>query len=100
MIGFCWGGEAIEQLGTGGIFAQAASVHGVHANANNFQAAKVAGCNIVYHTVPGDECFPETVQDALRNVEASVTVYEGREHGFAVRGDFAGNSALKEAADR
>jgi carboxymethylenebutenolidase len=99
MIGFCWGGLAIEQLSTTGGFAAAASVHGCHEGADNFKAAKAAGCGIAYHTVPGDESFPEAAQKALLEVGAPVTVYEGMEHGFAVRGDFAGDAKLKTAAD-
>ena len=30
IVGFCWGGLAIEQLSTTGVFAAAASVHGIH----------------------------------------------------------------------
>lgn len=99
LIGFCWGGLAIEQLSSKGIFAEAASVHGCHENAENFVAAKAKGCNIAYHTVPGDESFPEDAQKKLLAAGAPVTVYDGQEHGFAVRGDFKGNQALKQAAD-
>lgn len=100
VIGFCWGGLAIEQLATRGDFAQAASVHGCHEAADNFLAAKASGCQIVYHTVSGDESFPVGAQEQLRAAGASVTVYEGMEHGFAVRGDFAHNAELKAAADK
>mmetsp|Transcript_2428 Transcript_2428/g.4703 ORF Transcript_2428/g.4703 Transcript_2428/m.4703 type:complete len:254 (-) Transcript_2428:279-1040(-) len=100
VIGFCWGGLAIEQLSTTGAFAAAASVHGCHEAAQNYLEAKAAGCNIAYHTVPGDESFPLAAQQALLAAGASVQVYDGMEHGFAVRGDFKGNPALKAAADR
>jgi len=100
LIGFCWGGIAIEQLSTTGVFAQAASVHGCHESSKNYLAAKAKGCNIEYHTVPGDDSFPKEAQAKLREAGASVSIYEGMEHGFAVRGDFAGNPALKAAADK
>lgn len=66
VIGFCWGGCAIEQLSTKGIFAQMASVHGCHDNAANYEAAKANGTQIMYHTVPNDESFPEDAQSARR----------------------------------
>ena len=99
VIGFCWGGLAIEQLSTKGVFSQAASCHGRHEGADNFKAAKATGCDIVYHTVPGDESFSAAAQDLLKAASASVTVYDGMEHGFVVRGDFDGNATLKKAAD-
>merc|ERR1712094_5730 len=99
VIGFCWGGCAIEQLSTTGTFVQCASVHGCHENAENYLAAKAKGCNIVYHTVPGDDSFPEDAQKKLIEAGASVTIYGGMEHGFAVRGDFAGNPELRTKAD-
>jgi len=100
VIGFCWGGLAIEQLSAKGIFSKAASCHGCHENADNYHAANAAGCTIEYHTVPGDDSFPAPAQELLKEAGASVIVYDGMEHGFVVRGDFKGNAALKEAADR
>lgn len=99
VIGFCWGGIAIEQLSTLGVFSEAASVHGCHESPDNYNAAKAAGCNIAYHTVPDDESFQAPAQNLLRNAGASVTVYDAMYHGFAVRGDFENNPALKSAAD-
>ena len=99
VIGFCWGGLALEQLSIKKMFVQAASCHGCHETADNFKAAKAAGCEIVYHTVPGDESFTADTQGLLKAAGASVTVYDGMEHGFVVRGDFKGNAALKKAAD-
>ena len=87
-------GEARNRAASSkGIFAEAASVYGCHENAENF-AAKAK--DATSPTVPGDESFPEDAQKKLL-AGAPVTVYDGHEHGFAVRGDF--KVALKQAAD-
>ena len=84
-------------------FQKAASVHGCHdakLSPPNFTEAKTKGCDVEYHTVPGDESFPDDAMAALRDVGASVTVYEGLEHGFAIRGDFKGDDKLRENANK
>ncbi len=130
VIGFCWGGLAVERLALANgnasdaiLFERAASVHGVHnaekppvdekvetppysSSVGVFEAArrgafnKNKACKIEYHTVPGDDSFPPEAMEALRAAGATVEVYEGMEHGFAVRGDFKGDKNLRESADR
>ena len=68
-------------------------------NSRGTTSLKAKSCTIEYHTVPGDDSFPEAAQKLLQDAGAPVTIYDGMEHGFAVRGDFAGNAALKKAAD-
>lgn len=100
MIGFCWGGCAIDQLSKTGNFVQAASCHGVHGSADSFTNAKAKGCNVVYHSIDGDDFFKEEVQEALRKKGATVNVYTGMYHGFAIRGDYANNEELQKAANK
>jgi len=100
VVGFCWGGIGVEKLAGLGAFASASSIHGVHDNADGYLRAVASGCKeLTYHTVPEDVMFPKTAIDALQKEGANVRIWDGMQHGFAVRGDFQNNSEQKKAAD-
>jgi dienelactone hydrolase len=56
--------------------------------------------------VVGDAFFSKETQDALRDAQVAagkaggVSVYEGVNHGFVTRGDYANDASVKDAADK
>eukprot|EP00042_Codosiga_hollandica_P022174 m.80259 g.80259 ORF g.80259 m.80259 type:complete len:245 (-) comp50686_c0_seq2:89-823(-) len=97
VVGFCWGGMAAGHLAATGLFGAAVSIHGAGHSADQALAAKAP---MLFISVDNDPYFPQEVIDAIVATGTRVNVVKGWYHGFAVRGDFANNAALKAAADQ
>jgi len=95
LVGFCWGGRAVEVAAENGRFAAAVSIHGVMHSAETYKAVK---CPIEYLTINDDQFFPKDAQDSIIAAGGKLKIFEGVGHGFAVRGDFT-DDKVKAAAD-
>lgn len=96
IIGFCWGGKAAEVAAKGGRFNAGISCHGCMHTKETYAEAT---CPMLYISVTGDSFFPASAQDEIKAAGGAVKVYEGLDHGFMVRGDFANNTKVNDAAN-
>eukprot|EP00299_Pterocystis_sp_00344_P001495 c11337_g1_i1.p1 GENE.c11337_g1_i1~~c11337_g1_i1.p1 ORF type:complete len:243 (-),score=48.43 c11337_g1_i1:34-762(-) len=101
VAGFCWGGKAATVAASTGHFSAAVSIHGAAHDASDVTNAK---CPIFFATIVADQFFPETSHElVVKTIEETnnggkLKLYDGVQHGFAVRGDYS-NDHVRAKAD-
>jgi len=108
VIGFCWGGKAAAISCRSGYFHAGVSSHGVAHDTDDVlnsrcpEEARAWGGpkgGLLFQRPEVDDYFPDAAAAEIRAAGGWVTTYEGVDHGFVTRGDFANDQQVKKSAD-